>query len=250
MSVRRGGRFTDTLRAMDARTRQTPHDAGRGTSGQAAQRASTMVVSDGGLPSLVACGIQREMAAQTLAERGFSPSVLVMPWIIDAPARESRAKRLRAVMLQVEAFGFQIADEGEARGGSESELESNALLHATFVAARRGCASLTWPVQCVRPEVALGGGDGGLDLDWIARCSDRALLVSRLVSIDAHEHASPSIRIETPCIDLTDAQVADLALDMELPIQACWWWGDDGHPEAMRWTRALRSVGWTAPSSV
>ena len=55
-----------------------------------------------------------------------------------------------------------------------------------------------------------------LALDRIAQIADRAVLVARLVAIDADAHGVPSIRIETPYADFTDRQIADLIADMEL----------------------------------
>jgi hypothetical protein len=69
------------------------------------------------------------------------------------------------------------------------------------------------------------------------------------VALDAREHGVPSIRVETPYADFTDRQIADLVLDMELDVEACWFWRVEGDAEAererRRWESALGAVGWT-----
>ena len=34
----------------------------------------------------------------------------------------------------------------------------------------------------------------------------------------------PSIRIKTPLADLSARQLAEVALDLNVPIELCWWW--------------------------
>ena len=70
----------------------------------------------------------------------------------------------------------------------------------------------------------------------------------------ARRRAEPAplieLRIETPLIDLTDRQLGELALDMGVPVELCWWWGPgkagDHLPGRLyrRWTTALREPGW------
>jgi hypothetical protein len=131
------------------------------------------------------------------------------------------------------------------------ECETLELLAVTQLAVRKGCDTVVWPVQCAGPSA--DRDDDGLDLDWIARAADKAVLVSRLVAVDADAHHKPGVRIETPYLDVTDHQLADLAAEMELPMRACWWWtisrrdGEQAMAERERWLRALAFVGWHAP---
>jgi hypothetical protein len=50
----------------------------------------------------------------------------------------------------------------------------------------------------------------------------------------------------TPYVDFVDAQIADLALDMDLPVWTCWWWEGEGEAERVkeRWMAALGKAGW------
>lgn len=142
--------------------------------------------------------------------------------------------------------------ESLADGGSEDmrlgEDTSRALIAAAFEAARLACETVLWPIQFSL------GAEGALDL--VSRAIDRALLVSRLVSIDAGLVAGSAVRIEPAYADFCDAQVADLVMDMDAPIELCWWWHAElsgGQPEhtaifraeRQRWLKCLEPAGWT-----
>jgi hypothetical protein len=62
-------------------------------------------------------------------------------------------------------------------------------------------------------------------------------------------------RIQVPYADLTDRQLADLVLDMDLPIWTCWWWGlargprnvggaEVARAEYEKWDELLKEAGW------
>lgn len=197
-----------------------------------------MVLSDGGLESLVACAAAAEAAALDTA--GVRPMILAAD--SSGPEREAR---LRAVALQAELLGLDvptppIADLNTAHTLSPGERETQQLLRAASVAVRQGCVTLLWPARSV-------GATGGLDLDSIAARVDRALLVSRLVALDAPEHAA--FRIDAPYVDLTDRQLAELAAEMEVPLRACWWHAAKTGPaeeERKRWSGVLLALGHAA----
>lgn len=223
---------------------------GRGAdAGGASRRAGgVLVLSDGGMASLVACAIERERVAQGIAERGIGPRVAVAPWALAGGGEGwERDRRIRSIARQVELLGFELMGELESRGRSIQERESEGLLKAAQHAAREGFERLVWPVQGVRAGEV---GTAGLDLEWTARVVDKAVLVGRLVAVDANEHQLPGFKVEVPLADLSDEQLADLALDLDAPVQACWWFDDEGSPERARWTRVLRSAGWTVPPPV
>jgi hypothetical protein len=95
-----------------------------------------------------------------------------------------------------------------------------------------------------------------VNTDTLADVCDRALLAGQLVGLDVARLGSAGdgapmakgLRIETPYADLTDAQLMDLALDMDVPLHACWWClNEDAKPCAhcsgcMRWREALAAV--------
>jgi hypothetical protein len=110
------------------------------------------------------------------------------------------------------------------------------LVRAGFAAAELGAGSVLWP----------GSAGAELELDSVGRTVDRALLVSRLLRLELGEERAPEVR--APYADFNDAQVADLILDMDLPIWTCWWWiGEEpaARGERERWTKALKQAGWS-----
>ncbi|MBI1189569.1 MAG: hypothetical protein GC200_02665 [Tepidisphaera sp.] len=205
--------------------------------------AGTLVLIDGDLASLVGCAMAREQSALT---EGPDPSpVLAMgfPLLFDAdPLRH------RAIRAQAQAYAIDLSVPPSVDVGAVSERgerETIELLAACYEAMRRGCTRVLWPVSAA-------AGDS-LDLDRIAQAADRALLSGRLAGLDAVLHGSPGVTIETPLLDLTDRQLADLAMDMDVPIDTCWWWGGAGeaahdaqaHQARARWMSSLAAVGWS-----
>src|SRR5205814_1142018 len=60
--------------------------------------------------------------------------------------------------------------------------------------------------------------------------------------------AGRPVEVQAPYADLTDSQVADLILDMDLPIWTCWWnQGPGAEPGAVaerdHWARLLKAAG-------
>lgn len=180
-----------------------------------------LIISDGGLPALVSC---------MLAINPEAVAVWVPPQ--DAPGLDHPAARIgslhrAAVERQADLLGLRgvgaapaLQWPAEADSGSEPDLHSlptSAMLMLAVSEARRlGCSDLVWPVVC------------GADLDELATAAERARLVSRLSMLPTHQGRSRSgapglIRVRTPLADLTPQQVAELALDLDAPVQTCWW---------------------------
>lgn len=102
---------------------------------------------------------------------------------------------------------------------------------------------LVWPV-----------GPEGRDVDVAAsaRALTAATLVSQLISLSGLD--SETVEVQAPYADLSEDQVADLVLDMDLPIWTCWWMaaaefgeGDvkvRATQERERWRAALKRAGW------
>lgn len=169
------------------------------------------------------------------------------------------ALRSTAVRRQADLYGLPVV-EGRASADAPSgppgprpeilesgEWQSHLLTAAAYEAARRGCDRIVWPVS-------LGpGNDAKADLVQLALSLDRALLVSRLVGLDQALVGELRVEVLAPYADLSDRQIADLVLDMDLPVWTCWWWGersstDHAHPArraAARWLPVLEAVGWT-----
>ncbi|MEX2217996.1 MAG: hypothetical protein WD749_04485 [Phycisphaerales bacterium] len=192
----------------------------------------SMIISDGGTAALLAAAAAADRGARSAAQH--PPAVL---WPFDIGG-DTRVPSHGAVGRQAELFGLSEVAPAEspaipaapARG---PEALSCMLLRAGYAAAAAGAETVVWPVSA-GPE---------LDLALTARAIDRALLTSRLVALDLGA-AAPEFR--TPYVDFTDAQVADLVLDMDLPVWLCWWWEGGTSAAAAerdRWMTALRTAG-------
>lgn len=203
------------------------------------QPPSAIVISDGGLPALVAAAIEAE---RTLTG-GANPAAL-MPWPTCAALA---APQLAAATSQARFHRLTPADPPRLCAAdvaaSEGMLDTLRLLAGAEVARATGAGRVIWPVQ-------FHADDGSLPehLDRIGDAIDRALLVSRLALLDQGRE----IVFETPLVDLTDRQVADLVVDLDAPAYLCWWWRRLaepqaealGAPERRTWLSALRDAGW------
>lgn len=196
------------------------------------------VLSDSGPASLVAL----------LAALDTGARVCAAPW---GDAARAGHPAFGALQRQSGELGFDLAPAASDAPGRPL-AEALALLGAVSAAIERaksaprpenavGGLLVIWPVH-------LGGGDAGASLDRIGAALDRALLVSRLASMDAD--VPGGVRLEAPYADLTDRQVAELALDLDAPLHTCWWADVDAGPDAAaerdRWERVLRSASWQA----
>lgn len=203
----------------------------------------TLVISDGSLASLVAAASARESIVSAGGdERAARPVLLFVP-----AGDETTHARRGAVERHASLYDLEIVDatadlRGPGAHGSFAAglAETLTLINATYLGASKGCDLIVWPVQFAGP----------LDVDRVARVVDRALLVTRLASLDSVDLGRPTLRVDTPYADLTDRQLADLALDMNVPIESLWWWklgskSELAGAEMERWVPALQSLGWS-----
>jgi len=160
-----------------------------------------------------------------------SPEALVASLICPDPAcvvawfpphlPSARNSRMQTVKRQVDLLGL---DSLITPGGSDTATGDRqaaqfvmtwTLLQAVSAAATRGCGRVVWPIRC------------GENLDEGADAADRALLLSRLISIDTAAGDVP-VRIDTPLLDLTLDQLLELARELDAPLEASWWCQRDG----------------------
>jgi hypothetical protein len=227
----------------------------------------TLVLCDGDVAGFHAAWAARERVAGGIGPDGaaavagagegalplmvaFGGSEMPGNAMMDAMTDARTDARIRAVDVQARVLGLTTLAPIGPRGAAAEDLpghrEAIALVHACYVAVRHGCERVVWPAH--------GGQGDALDLDRVAAIADRGVLAGRLVGLDALSHRVPSIRVETPYADLTDAQVADLFLDAELSPEGCWWWGGaeagaDGaaaERARRRWLGTLEALGWRA----
>lgn len=209
--------------------------------------APTVVVSDGGLPSLVALAMAWEEALVAGLDADAARG-LIRVWglpslagdFADAAAHASAVRRHAAHwgLGVVEPFGDGAIDALTEAG---SEREATLLLLAGLATCRLGAERLVWPVSS-------GAGDS-VDVDRLGQVVQRSLCAARLVVVGSEHPAVLRFAIHTPLADLSDDQLADLALDMSVPLELCWWWGQaagGGGAAAgrgQRWKAALARAG-------
>lgn len=203
--------------------------------------ANVAVLTDGGLRSLVACMAAREAAV--LSQPGAAETGFVYPRVLPFPPELfSDRPRMACISRQAERLTLTMLERPDlthyAPTGSDAEAETCFLVAAAFAAARAGVSRLIWPESA-------GLGDQ-MDLDRLCEITDKAILVSRLVALDAVNHGQAAFTIETPYADVNDHRMADLALDLAAPVQLCWWQDASqafAGDEAARWNAALHAVG-------
>lgn len=179
-------------------------NAGSGT-------VTQLVIADGDLPGLVATMIASEESVRR-ESLGGKPAV----W-------SSTSQGHDAVVSQAGTLGMRVVSrKSPATSNAPGQRINGMLLEAGGAALNAACPVVVWPTLPAGPassEPALVG--------LIADAVNRATLVSRLVSLDAHEKGLPEVRIELPFVDLTDEQLADLACDLGVRFEDCWWWSVD-----------------------
>lgn len=187
---------------------------------------STLVLMDGSLPSLVAGAMAREGRLESDSGRDG-----LLAWLI------GNERMLGCAAGQAEQLGFRIVARSEPSDEMSVERTSGIVLLASAIAgARLGCSSVIWAAHC-----ASAGSEIEVDIDRVAEAIDRATLVGRLASLEARAE----IEVQTPFIDLSDSQIADLAVDMGVEVATCWWGSGDGEAmaERRRWHAVLRERG-------
>jgi len=194
---------------------------------------------------MVAASIEAERA---VSGGGAAGPASLLPW----PTRPALAPaQLTAVGSLARFYRLGLAEAPRLCAADVTEsaglIDTLALLAAVEVAGKCGCRRVVWPVQFASDHDTLPG-----QLERIAAAIDRALLVSRLSLLDGPDE----IAIETPLVDLTDGQAADLVVDLDAPAYLCWWWRRlsepnaeaEAAPERRRWLTALREAGWVQGS--
>jgi len=215
-----------------------------------AQDGRMLVMMDGGLAGLVAAAC----AAEEAVGRGQESKPLLW-W---ASVGDVGAPRRSAARRQAEHFGLELVERELSAGVLDRSTDrepswiggpgaTTLLIAAAREADRAEIERVVWAAQAGSVEE---GGGASPDLTVASEIVDRALLVGRLVSLD---RGSPGVRIETPFADLDDSQLADLALDVGVPMELCWWRERDSGDaaagaERARWERALTEVGVPGPA--
>jgi len=199
-----------------------------------------VVLCDGSLPGLVALAIEAERAES-------APLVIAGNPIGGVSSADTQAAR-EAVRAQAEVYNAPMIDGAYLLGGPASHDQSPAILASARITATVGRRRLVWGIQFPY----LGSEP---DLDAIATTVDRTMLIARLASLDLWDDPDakvPEVLIETPLIDLSDEQVADLASDLSVPWQTVWWLGAPGEQareDRSRWESVCEHFGLVVPAA-
>ncbi len=186
------------------------------------ERRDVLVINDAGLAGLTACLMHS------------APEGVVVWSPPEGSALLSDGGEVltqdRSVLLsrQADVLGFARVIEREAiepesgrSGGVGLGID---LLRAVADAVALGCEAVVWPIV------------SGDDLDRLFEAAECSQLVTRLASLERLTAAfadstdrsptgpapEPVVRVETPFIDLTPAQVSEMADDLDAPRELCW----------------------------
>ena len=205
----------------------------------------TLLISDGGLCAATCALMDRQpesLALWLAPHRSASidwPAAAVSSIHHDA-AREFAGR----FALDVDAcppLHWPAAGAPESEwAGVECLPDGVMLLLAVQRARALGATSVVWPVVA------------GDSVQWLTNCDQIARHAEQLAQ--AHHYARhqdddcPAVEINLPLADLTKSRVGELACDLGVPIDTCWWSSKrPDEPEStldarMHWKRALREV--------
>lgn len=188
---------------------------------------STLIIDTADLPSLTAVALQGDADAFVL-------------WHPHVPG-ETAERRQQMAQRHAEVFGAArliITDLKTAPvPGPDAPpwwVESAVLLHAMAVAERLQCPRIIWPRQI------------GDDFERLAPVIDRATLISGL---QPGERGQEAAIIELPLLDLTEAQVVELADDAGADLSLHWPCAAGGEEPCgacsgcQRWRAAFEAAG-------
>ncbi|MFM9956769.1 MAG: hypothetical protein ACKVZJ_01725 [Phycisphaerales bacterium] len=197
-----------------------------------------LVINDGSLPALVASLMARDLERVTA---WIPPSGSSLRGLGADEASQASLVNQQSDLL---AYERVIAASALQRPVPERWIEQpQSLLSAMNVARALGCLRVIWPIVAGdRLSEMLEFAERAAlinRLSWLGE-SERASTAERAVPAAVSGHAtvghgtvhgggtgagvpSHAFRLETPFIDLTTAQVAEIARDLDAPLQACWW---------------------------
>ncbi len=198
-----------------------------------------LLITDAGLSSLILAAMASEQSSSSDQRTTLYPA-----WWTSQSDMDLRIPAIdRAVNMQADLLSLAVVQD---HAGYPEELPSNGhqsslgvhqtrmLLDAATLAISMGIKRVLWPIRASTSQ------DPMEQLDHIATAIDRSLLTARLATLDAQDQGGVEVTIETPLVDLTDQELSDLAADLNVPINSCWW-TDTGLPSApkefARWTK-------------
>ncbi|MFG0298751.1 MAG: hypothetical protein ACF8K1_04025 [Phycisphaerales bacterium JB047] len=184
-------------------------------------RERCIILTDADVESLLACAMAAEQQALSTSE----PSNLIPAWwgttdedldLLISAIDPAVTQQATIFALSIDPQRALYPPENEPISENElGQLQTRLLTEAAYLALSTGLKRVVWPIRI---------NDNHPDrIGAIGNAIDRAMLVGRTVSLDATPDTAPEVRIDTPFVDLTTEQVTELARDMALPIETCWW---------------------------
>lgn len=180
-----------------------------------------LILTDSDVESLLATA----MASEQQAIAGHEPSVLVPAWwggndddldLLISAIDPAVVDQAGAYAMHARTSHSLYPPEDEPNNPSSSgQLHSRLLIEAAYLALGMGIKRVIWPVR-----ISESSEDRIAD---IGTTIDRAMLIARTASLDAAPNTAAEVTIETPFVDLDHRQMHELARDMALPIDTCWW---------------------------
>lgn len=203
----------------------------------------TLVLSDGGLLGALGAAIAREEAIVSGVEVARLGAVVMLRGF--GGSAELREARDRSVHAHAGAMGLSVWTKPALATVDTSapadEREVVELLEASLSASRFGVQRVLWCVGA--------GTKDSVDVDRLSAVTSRAISVARLVILTSGSGNARDFRIDTPVADLSDAQAADLVVDLDVDVRGCWWADRATSDEYRRWKPALAAAGWRLPTS-
>lgn len=207
-----------------------------------AELVPTLVLSDGGLLGALGAAIAREEAIVSGVEVARLGAVVMLRGV--GGPTDQREARDRAVLAHAASLALSVwtkpALATVQEGAPPEEREVVELLEASLSAARHGVQRVLWCVGA--------GTKDSVDVDRLGAITSRAIGVARLVILTSASGNARDFRIETPVADLSDAQAADLVVDLDVDVRGCWWADRATSDEYRRWKSALGAAGWRTPT--
>jgi 7-cyano-7-deazaguanine synthase len=171
----------------------------------------TLILASGGIRSLVTTAVVASHADKTrpilLHLRDGRPNAAVRLGYVRRQAEHYRVSTLIELELpHLKSEEFAPDKEGSPGIGATSLVRPQMMLVALAQAVELGAGKLIWPAQ-------VNG-----DYDAIARISEQLVLIQHLAQLEC-----PGLpTIETPLLELTDAQMVQLGGQLETPWQLAW----------------------------
>lgn len=173
----------------------------------------TLLLYDNSIPALVSLYQELARIGPTDSAAATASAARTEPVINLAVTSEVRDRAGEPLETLCGLTGARVVDVPQtidSPSGAPARLATSAeLLSAAALALSLGCETLVWPIHTTESDGTEAAG----------AAFDRAFLVEQLVALDAGSPAAPKLCIETPMLEIADAAVVDLGIDLGAPME-------------------------------